>query len=398
MRALGCVLFVNWMLLGCSSGKEGGSGPEPVDVDVSSRAETSLSSVSDSGIHGADTLDTHQSSEIVSAPVDEPGPHQVGYRTIPLEYAPEEGRTRVLDLHLWYPTSQMEGDHPIYEKVFPDAVSLVGAELLNEGPEGGFPLLIFSHGHRGFGGNASFLMRHFASHGWVAVAPDHTNNTLTDSSDSRETSMYYLRSLDMRAVLGFLDTSEGTDPLQGKLAVQRVVMAGHSFGVDTGWASAGASFDMERINERCAANPDEDGCHAGGLKIFEDGLRDERVISMIAMAGSIDENFYGSGGHETVAIPFFSMSGTEDPVGADLQYERCKDMDFRWIEFMGGCHQTFGFGGCATLDDELGFNLVSAYALAFARHTLMFDESPEVLGYVDGGTIASEKIIFHGAP
>ena len=210
--------------------------------------------------------------------------------------------------------------------------------------------------------------------------------------------MYYLRSLDMSALLDFLGAQEGSDPLQGSVAVERVVMAGHSFGVHTCWATAGGSFDMEKINQRCTGNPEEDGCHAVGLKYFEDGLRDERVVSMIAMAGSIDENFFGDDGHSSVTIPFFAMSGTEDPVGADAQFTRCEDMDFRWIELKGGCHQTFGFGGCATLEDTVGYNLVSSYALAFARHTLMSDESQEVLGYVDGGTLAADTIIFHGAP
>ena len=48
--------------------------------------------------------------------------------------------------------------------------------------EHGYPVLVFSHGSL-YGGSSAFLARHFASHGWVVAAPDHTGHLL-DYGDS----------------------------------------------------------------------------------------------------------------------------------------------------------------------------------------------------------------------
>lgn len=46
--------------------------------------------------------------------------------------------------------------------------------------EGGFPLLIFSHGYGGIRQQSATLMEHLASWGFVVVSPDHSGNSMND--------------------------------------------------------------------------------------------------------------------------------------------------------------------------------------------------------------------------
>ena len=41
-------------------------------------------------------------------------------------------------------------------------------------------------------------MRYFASHGWIAIAPNHTNNLLADHVDPLPTEHFIHRSLDLK--------------------------------------------------------------------------------------------------------------------------------------------------------------------------------------------------------
>ena len=82
-------------------------------------------------------------------------------------------------------------------------------------------------------------------------------------------------------------------------------------------------------------------------------------------------------------------------MGADTQFHSCSELDILWIELEGGCHQTFGFGGCGTLEDSLGFQLVGAYAMAFARRHLLNDQSPEAQWLLDGSISLSDKVVLH---
>jgi hypothetical protein len=185
------------------------------------------------------------------------------------------------------------------------------------------------------------------------------------------------------------------DPLNGKMDLGGVVLSGHSFGVHTCWSSAGATFDPTALEARCDVPPEESTCAEGDLEVFAGGVGDSRILGIIPMAGSIDSAFFGDAGHSSVEIPILAMSGTADPVGAEEQYARCDTLDITWIELSGGCHQTFGFGGCATLDDMEGFRITNAYAMAFARRLVMDDESPEVTGYLDGSISLSDKVVLH---
>lgn len=325
-----------------------------------------------------------------------PGPFAVGFRTLSHTYVPPGATApRTISLNLWYPTTVRTGEHPSYMGFFEDLDVVLDAPPAPPVEATGYPVHIYSHGHTGFGGTSAFLMRHFASHGWVAVAPDHTGNTMMDNIDPRPVALYYLRATDITATLDALKSLPDTDPLANRLRTDRVVMSGHSFGVHTCWASAGATFDMPLLEAGCAEGGAFAPCTPDELAVFSAGVADPRVAAVIPMAGSIKRDLFGDAGHRTVKIPILAISGTADPVGAEGQYRSTAGLDLTWVELKGGCHQTFALGLCDTLDPAIGFAVIDTFSLAFARRHILGDTSTSTLAILDGSTPLSDAVVFH---
>ena len=332
---------------------------------------------------GDDPVDTPV-PEPQAAAVDAMGPYGVGYRSLPVTYTSPAGE-RSFVLHIWYPTEEPSGDNPSYLGVFLDDASFVDAPLGRSAYDR-FPVLVHSHGHMGFGGNSAFIMRHFASHGWVALAPDHTDNTLADAVEPRPTRHFYERPLDIRQSLDTLDGLAPPDPLAGATDTSRVIMTGHSFGTYTAWASAGAAFDTAAIDDACANGGLPSGmCSDADKAAFMTDLSEPRVAVAVPMAGGTRDELFGATGYDAVTVPVLLMTGSEDDVGAQALFDRLDpSVDMRWVDMAGGCHQLFGLGGCANLPDAEGQPLVNGYVLAYARHFVLGDEADDVMARVNG--------------
>lgn len=327
-----------------------------------------------------------------SWPVDRAGPYRVGYRTFPHTYTPRGSTTpRTIPLHVWYPTLVAEGRTPTYSLIFPDRESYIDAPPAPPAHPRGYPVHIYSHGDRGFGPTSAFLMRYFASHGWLCVAPDHTGNTLLQSPDPRPIQIYYYRSLDVSAALDAVSNLPSADPLAGRVDSRAAVLSGHSFGTHTVWASAGATFDLTALNPMCTTATN---CRPADLEEFRRGVADPRFTAVIPMAGAIRRDWFGLAGHESVRVPMLAMSGSDDPVGADTQFMTTAGVDLTWIDVRDGCHQFFALGRCPLIDDSLQAPIVGTYALAFARRHLLGDPSSTIGAILDGSRSVHERVTF----
>jgi predicted dienelactone hydrolase len=254
-------------------------------------------------------------------PPDADGPFHTGYRHFDVTYQPPgvDG-PRKIAINVWYPTRDEAGEGARYLGLQNDDQSFVDATVAEPLSACGFPVVVYSHGFAAYGGNASFLMRHFASHGWVAVAPDHTLNTLLDRDRPPEW-IQYVRSLDITRTLDELAALPATDPLAGKLSLKQVVMVGHSFGAFTAWATAGAAWDVAGIQAKCdAGGHAPEACSAAAFAQYKAGVRDPRVIAAVPMAGSPDGDWFGDSGGDAVRIPILELSGSKDQRGIDALY------------------------------------------------------------------------------
>lgn len=386
MKTLLALLALS-MMLACDS--EDGVVAQP-DAQTGSDADAGSGADSEADAEADAPADTEPDAEpepsVLDFTFDEDGPYLAGYRTFEVTYDPLGGpEGRSILVHVWYPATETTEDHPSYVNLFEDLDSHEGAPVAPPVDGVAHPALVHSHGHRGFAGNSAFLMRRFATQGWVAIAPDHTGNTLIDNIDPRPAWMYYTRSLDISEALDAVGGLPAGDALAGIVALERVVLSGHSFGVPTVWASCGATYDLEAIGAGCDdGSYGEAGCSEDELAAFGAGVGDDRIIAGIPMAGSLRASLFGDEGHLGVGVPILAMSGSEDPVGADTQFDLVSSfVDITWIDIEGGCHQTFGLGEpCSTIDIPLGFDIVSAYAMAFSRLHLLDDQA--MAGVMDG--------------
>lgn len=298
------------------------------------------------------------------------GPFAVGHVTLTHTYTAFEGDTpRTIPIDVWYPTTDTSGTPASYY-LGTDELAFEDAALAPSIYPDGYPVHIHSHGYQGWGATSAFLMRHFASHGWIAVAPNHVGNLLADTVEPLHTAHYIHRPRDIQESLdALLDTFSDTD-------VSRVVLSGHSFGAAyTTWANGGAGFD--NVEQACETG---EGIPAGSctpeeLAAFTSGtLSDSRVAAIIPMAGSVRETFFGTTGYQTVQGPVMFLSGTKDnPESAQQHWDTATGIPFTWVSLEGGCHQTFALGTCDTLDPALGYTIVQTYTLAFARQQILGD-------------------------
>jgi predicted dienelactone hydrolase len=308
-------------------------------------------------------------------PIRDNGPYRVGYRTLSFSYTPpgfEESRE--IKLSIWYPTEDTEGPPARYLDLLVDEEAIADASLAPPVNGSMYPVHIHSHGNQGFAGSTNFLMRFFATHGWVVVAPDHTGNTLVDYIEPRPPWMYVIRGLDISESLNVLESLPEGDPLKGVLATSKVVMSGHSFGGYTTYTVAGATFDSTQVEESCAS-----GCSDEVRALFESGLKDTRVVATMSLAGG-NSRMFGAAGFSSIDIPVLMMSGDQDnqvknATQAVPIWDALAGHDVVWVDIAGGCHQLFALGSCHDISDEDGFPIVSTYTLAFARYHLLQDES-----------------------
>ncbi len=184
------------------------------------------------------------------------GPFPVGVRTLDAQRGP-----RSLPIELWYPATDEYAGRDVapetrdtYELI-PGLPSTWQDAVRDAGPRGGrFPLVAFSHGYGGHRRQSTFLCTHLASHGYVVAAVDHTGNTSIDilqlvmtlqmggSAPPPEPILLEfieLRPLDVRFMIDRVLAE-----LDGRVDLERIGMAGHSFG---GWTTLATTARDTRI-------------------------------------------------------------------------------------------------------------------------------------------------------
>jgi predicted dienelactone hydrolase len=322
-----------------------------------------------------------------------PGPFRTGYRSFQHTYEAPGIGTRTITVNLWYPTTDEAGAPSRYVGLQEDPRAFLDADVAPPVSGCGYPVAVYSHGARAWGGSASFSHHHLVSQGFVVVAPDHAGNTLTDPDPPDW--MHYVRGHDVSAAIDAAGKLPASDPLAGKLRLEKVFLSGHSYGGHTAWAVAGAKFDTAAIQKRCTdGKSDAASCTPAVLAAYAKGVRDPRVIAVGALDGEPTRDWFGEAGQNEVKIPLLQFSGTNSQRTIPELYERTSGVPLTWVELEGACHETFASGliPCDTMSTDEGYPIVRAYVAAFARHHLLGDRSPDVVGLVDGTQRPSDKV------
>jgi dienelactone hydrolase len=241
---------------------------------------------------------------------------------------------------------------------------------------GPFPVIVFSHGAGGSREGYEYLGRHWASHGYVSVHLQHLGSddaTWRGRPDPLEGIRESIknprnainRPQDVSFALDRIEELNRQDErLRGRLDVERIGAAGHSFGAFTTLAVAGQTFPV-------------------GRRQFT--YRDPRVDAAIPMSAPVPRRAethataFGS-----IAVPCLHMTGTLDqsiasdttPAQRRIPYDNIHAADQYLVTFVGGDHMIFsGRGRMRGGERDAMFqDLIKVGTLAFWDAYLRGDE------------------------
>jgi predicted dienelactone hydrolase len=214
-----------------------------------------------------------------------------------------------------------------------------------QGGDGPFPVILFSHGLGGSRDGYEYLGRYWASYGYVVVHVQHlgSDEEVWQGKErarvgqalrqaARNPRVAADRPADLRFVLDKLAAlGNGGEPaLTGRLDLDRVGVAGHSFGAWTTLAVAGQVAVLPNGREVSFA--------------------DKRVKAAIAMSAPAPRRKAdASVVFRNVKIPLFHMTGTKDdsPIGETpaaerrVPFDHIEGADQYLVTFRGGDHMVF---------------------------------------------------------
>ncbi|MEM1256039.1 MAG: alpha/beta hydrolase [Cyanobacteria bacterium P01_H01_bin.21] len=209
---------------------------------------------------------------------------------------------------------------------------------------GPIPVMVFSHGYGNTRTNPEAIAaaRSLAANGFVVAVPEHIGSNAAYQDDlalglnreSFDVMEFINRPLDIRFLLDTLEEKNKTD-FQGRLQLDRVGLAGYSFGGYTVLAMAGATVDIELLEEQCDLEadfvPDNVNialliqCRLLELKaspqvlqqLIDGSLVDDRVGSVFAISPL--SNLFGDKGMGKIQVPVMIVGGAYDVAAPIVQ-------------------------------------------------------------------------------
>jgi predicted dienelactone hydrolase len=355
------------------------------------------------------------------------GSHAVGYRV----FSTTGAQGQPLTVRAWYPavgataetaTITYTAPNKFGEQITPgEEITSVGRALADGRPDttgGPYPLVVFSHGFALSPIVYGTLVEHYASQGYVVLAPEH--NESFDGSLTGFWKELIDRPVDISRTIDHAEQlSRSGEPLAGMIDLDDVAVVGHSYGGYTALAAAGAQFDFAAYKDRCAAlaadDPnnffcaplanESDMAMRAGLDEVPSGLwpslGDPRITAAISLAG--DAYLFDQRGLAELEVPVMAMGGTIDEGtpytwGAKLTYDHAGSTDKTLVSFPGAGHFLF-LDPCENLPwvensvyrdaicsdavwDTRPLDIVMHYTTAFLRDTL--DADPKARGVLAG--------------
>ena len=243
-----------------------------------------------------------------------PGPYQVKKVVWNLV---DQSRNRKFYVDVYLPTAKASKD----DKIF-------------------MPVIVFSHGLSSRPEDYEEGLRHLASYGFLVAAPQHPGSDaiwLKEMLNGLHQNIYDVndfidRPKDISFVIDELSRRNQLE-FKGRLDLNNVGIAGHSFGGYTALAIAGATIDFEHLKQECER---EYGAldvalllQCGALELPRSPyvMRDQRVKAAFA-ANPVNRAIFGPKGLGKIAIPVAIASGSYDPAAPAAMEQAAS---FTWL-------------------------------------------------------------------
>lgn len=246
------------------------------------------------------------------------------------KYKPAKGQLEVATIRLDWQDKKRDREVPV--KIY-----------YPKDDRGPFPVIIFSHGLGGSRDGYVYLGEEWASHGYVSVHVQHHGSDTavlrTALTGGLQEAMKPVnasnRVVDVFFAIAELERmNKEPGPLQGKLDLQHIGVAGHSYGAWTTLVVGGEVIIRDNGHEH-------DRVH----------MLDPRIKALIPMSAPVPEKTHLGEAYGTINLPCFHMTGTLDdsPVSSTKAVDRRvpydhmtgKVADEYLLTFNGGDHMVF---------------------------------------------------------
>lgn len=186
------------------------------------------------------------------------------------------------------------------------------------------PVIIVSPGLGATRNGWQALIQHLASHGFAVVTVQHPGSNFQQLKEffaGTETEFFKVEEFVERPqdISQILDELERQNPIkfQNKLDLNRVGIAGQSFGAYTALALIGAEIDFQHLEQTCQTplellNPSQlFQCQARLLPERDYGLKDDRIVAAFVL-DTVSQTIFGQQSLSQVQLPVLWAGGSND--------------------------------------------------------------------------------------
>lgn len=261
------------------------------------------------------------------------GDLSIGVRSLELTHAdqidivnveagkPHPRYDRTLAVEVWYPadTAEQGGTYEgVYLRDGETQVTLHGKAVRDAAvlkpAEGGYPLVVISHGFPGNRFLLSHLAENLATKGYVVAAIDHRDSTYDDQTKFGSTLVN--RPLDQKFVIGELAAMSEQDGnfLSGMVDTDNIGVVGYSMGGYGAVVLAGGGVTQASTEYPWGAPDGTLRVHLAGSESHAT-LEDDRIKAVVAIAPwGMNTGFWDAEGLKGIDKPIFFMGGDADDV------------------------------------------------------------------------------------
>jgi predicted dienelactone hydrolase len=247
------------------------------------------------------------------------------------------------------------------------------------------PLILFTHGLGSVRTELRYLAEHLASHGYAVAALEHPGSNgvnleeaLAGKTRLMKPAEFLERPQDISVVLDQLAVLNRTSssPVFGKLATNKALVLGYSFGGSTALVVGGAEYQLEQLKQRCKDNLASaslgEGIQCIAQELSENNyqFRDERVKSVIAISPTTSLLF-GDTGLSKIAVPTLIWSASADKTTPALT------------------EQIIGFGRMKS--PKLLAGVIGATHLSVKDPTVTLDQRGKISTPLSGGEVVDTQ-------